>query len=89
VILFTAALFALNLLPVFPMDGGRILRATLTMVLDERFATLAAARLGQIISLASVIAGIYWQIVPLVLIGLFLVMMAEQEIRQLQPGPAT
>ncbi len=41
------ALFALNLLPAFPMDGGRILRGLLTLFISEESATRMAAFIGQ------------------------------------------
>ncbi|MCP4082366.1 MAG: hypothetical protein GY743_19205 [Planctomycetaceae bacterium] len=76
------SLFAINLLPIFPMDGGRILRAFLAMGMDSTRATQVAARLGQIMSILAIAAGIYWHIVALVIIGIFLIATAEQEIRQ-------
>ena len=82
-----AALFALNLLPIFPMDGGRILRAFLATVTDSGNATLLAARLGQVFSVGTLLAGVYWQVFPLVLIGIFLLITAEQEVRQLALDP--
>ena len=49
-------LAALNLLPSFPMDGGRILRASLAPRMGRLRATFVAARLGRIIA---VLMGIY------------------------------
>jgi Zn-dependent protease/predicted transcriptional regulator len=39
-------LFAFNMLPAFPMDGGRIVRAGLALVLDYELATRLSAWLG-------------------------------------------
>jgi stage IV sporulation protein FB len=47
-----------NLLPAFPLDGGRILRAALTGWLGRVGATRAAARLGQLTALALVVLGL-------------------------------
>lgn len=76
-----ASLFLLNLLPIFPMDGGRILRAIMAMCLDSEKATFLAARLGQALSVVICIAGAIWNVWPLVIIGVFLLFTAEQEIR--------
>ena len=43
-------LFALNLLPAFPLDGGRILRSALSFFLGQERATKIATRLGMVLA---------------------------------------
>ena len=69
-----------NLIPAFPMDGGRVLRALLSMKFDRARATNIAARLGQLLAIGFVFLGFYgnfW----LVFIGLFIFLGAGGENR--------
>ena len=45
-----ACLFLLNLLPAFPLDGGRILRSLLSSFLGQERATRIATRLGMLLA---------------------------------------
>jgi Zn-dependent protease/predicted transcriptional regulator len=69
---------AFNLLPAFPMDGGRALRALLSFKLTRRRATDIAARIGQVFAIALGVFGIFFN--PwLVLIAVFVWLGARQE----------
>ncbi len=59
-----------NLIPAFPMDGGRVLRAFLSMILNRVHANKIALSIGQAIALVFVVSGVMYN--PfLILIGLY------------------
>jgi Zn-dependent protease len=66
-------LAAFNLLPAFPLDGGRVLRAALGLRMDRTAATRHAARLGRWLAIAMVAVGLSSNI-WLVVIGVFVYM---------------
>ena len=47
-----------NLLPAFPMDGGRILRGLLSLLLPRLAATRIASWVGQLMAALMVVAGV-------------------------------
>jgi len=77
-----ALLFGVNLLPAFPLDGGRVLRAWMTASrnIDYRRATRRAVTIGHLFAAAFILAG-GWSSPWLMLIGLFLFMATQIEER--------
>jgi len=72
-----------NLIPAFPMDGGRILRALLASRMSFVEATEKAATVGKILALLMGVVGLltsFW----LVIIAIFIYMGASAEERQVK-----
>lgn len=68
-----------NLIPAFPMDGGRVLRAFLSMRMDYPRATRIAARVGQALALAIGFAGFHYGQYLLLFTSLFVWIGAARE----------
>jgi Zn-dependent protease len=67
-----------NLIPAFPMDGGRVLRALLSMRMSREKATQIAAGIGKLLAFGFVLIGFYSN--PfLIFIGLFIILGANAE----------
>lgn len=67
-----------NLIPAFPMDGGRVFRGFLSFFMDRIRATRIAAGLGQILAIVFVFLGFFYNF-WLVFIGLFIYLGAGGE----------
>ncbi len=78
-LLANVVLFAFNLVPAFPMDGGRVLRAALTLAMPADRATSIAATIGQGIALLGGTAGALSGNWMLVFIAVFVFLGASQE----------
>ena len=86
---YNIVLLVFNFIPALPMDGGRVLRATLTYFLKDRVkATLISGRVGQVIAVGFVILGFMTGHFMLAVIGAFVFMAAASEIQMSQtPAP--
>lgn len=73
-----------NLLPAFPMDGGRVLRALLALRMGKLNATRIAARVGQGLGVLLGLWGLFSGGWNLALIAIFIFAGAEQEWRETQ-----
>ncbi|HLK12412.1 MAG TPA: site-2 protease family protein [Candidatus Binatia bacterium] len=70
---------AFNLLPAYPMDGGRVLRALLALFRPEEEATRLAAAAGRALAVALGLAGLLAGSFLLVFVALFVYLGATQE----------
>lgn len=74
---------AFNLVPAFPMDGGRVFRAVLAERMNYSDATRYAANIGKILGIGMVIAGfLFPNYFLLILVGIFVYIGASEETEQ-------
>ena len=73
------ALALFNLLPAFPMDGGRALRAVLAARLGYAKGTRVAAAVGQVLAVLLGLVGIVWGNLILTLVAVFVYVTAGAE----------
>ncbi len=83
--LLAANLFivAFNLIPAFPMDGGRLFRSALSIKMSRLKATRIAKDIGQVFAIFFIIAGLF--INPfLIIIGFFILLGAKGEYEMIK-----
>jgi Zn-dependent protease len=88
--LFWANVFlaGFNLLPAFPMDGGRVLRAVLSLGMNRLSATKVAATVGAVIAAAFILVGLFPQYIldtgtphlGLVVLGVVVFLLGQAEL---------
>ena len=72
-------LVVFNMIPAFPMDGGRVLRAFLAMRMDYARATHIAATIGQTLAFAGGLFALVHGLPLLVLVAIFIYFGAQSE----------
>jgi Zn-dependent protease len=80
--LTNSVLFLFNLLPAFPMDGGRILRAGLAWKYGRAKSTFIASIIGKFIALCFIGYGLYVQDYVFAALGVFVLFSANTENRE-------
>jgi Zn-dependent protease len=74
------SLVAFNMIPAFPMDGGRVFRALLAFRMDRLKATRIASAVGQAVAVGFILLGFYGNTM-LIFIGAFIFLAAQGEAR--------
>jgi hypothetical protein len=78
-----------NMIPAFPMDGGRVLRSLLAMRLGQMKATEIAVRVGTVFAVIMVLLGLYsyktgFGSPMLIVVALFIWFAGQQELYALR-----
>ena len=87
--LLNAAMGVFNLIPAFPMDGGRIFRAAMTPWLGWERASRVAITLGRVFAVGFLVAALAFGQLSLALVGAFLLFATWAEARSVRRLAAT
>jgi Zn-dependent protease len=77
-------LFLINLLPVYPLDGGQMLRAAIAVRTDHETARYASLKIGMALGVVGAVAGLMFDLIWLVFIGFFVLCMGMYEFFTIQ-----
>jgi Zn-dependent protease/CBS domain-containing protein len=80
---YNVLLGAFNLIPAFPIDGGRVLRSILASRIEYGRATKIASNVGKVFAIGMAVFGIFFNI-WLVLIAVFVYIGASEEEKSLE-----
>ena len=75
------AMVGFNMIPAFPMDGGRVLRAGLATKMSFSRATQIAGVLGQFIAVLMFVYALFSGQFTLIFIAIFVIVAAQQEMK--------
>ncbi len=84
ILVMNLVLFVFNLIPAYPMDGGRIFRALLSYKLTKLKATFIAYLVGRAIAIGFIIFAFINKIPSLFFIGIFIFLVSAKEYKQLK-----
>ncbi|TXB67901.1 site-2 protease family protein [Phaeodactylibacter luteus] len=73
-----------NMMPAFPMDGGRVLRALLSIRMGRLRATRLATYVGQAFAVAIVALGLWQLSIITAVVGIFVFVMAANEYKMVR-----
>jgi Zn-dependent protease len=74
-------LFLFNLIPAYPMDGGRLLRASLAFKLSYHRSTHLAIGIGRVLAILLILTALYVKSLGLFFVAIF-VLMAGRPLRR-------
>lgn len=83
-IFLNGILAVFNMVPAFPMDGGRVLRALLSIRLGRLKATRIATYVGQVLAVGLVAFGVWQFSIITAIIGIFVFVMAANEYKMVR-----
>lgn len=69
----------LNMLPAYPLDGGRLVRGGFSKAHGQAQATRAASGMGQVLALGAIVAGLFLMNIWLLIAGFFIFIGAQLE----------